>query len=113
MRHRGDDQEAVVLEADEATVKKMVNAWRQEQAVFSIQALLIGRIAPGLAMTGHQVHWVLNTCETASGFNFADSLLEEPLTHPSSHNSLAFGLTHGDVGGDVQFQLALPEFQII
>jgi len=29
VRHRGDDQAAIVLEADEATVKKMVNAWGQ------------------------------------------------------------------------------------
>ncbi|HEX7402741.1 MAG TPA: hypothetical protein VF287_01915 [Usitatibacter sp.] len=40
----------VVLEADEAAIEEMVGIGREEQAILSIEALLVARVPPRLAL---------------------------------------------------------------
>jgi hypothetical protein len=42
MGHRRDHQPAGILEADEASVKKVIDTGRQQQALFAVEAFLVG-----------------------------------------------------------------------
>jgi len=58
VRHGRDDEPAAVLEADETAVEQVVDAGCQKQAVFTVEALLVAGIPPGLAVTGDQVNGI-------------------------------------------------------
>src|SRR5262249_7433526 len=55
VRHGRDDQDARVLEADEAAVEQVVDGGRQQQSVFAVQPLLVRAVAPRLAVAGDKV----------------------------------------------------------
>ena len=52
---RGHDEVAGILEADEAPVEQVVDAGRQQQSILPIEALVIRRVPPGLAVACHKV----------------------------------------------------------
>jgi hypothetical protein len=66
MSNRREYELSVVLEADKSAIEEMINAWRQKQAVLTVQPLIIGRVSPRLAVTGYQVHGVLDARDAAS-----------------------------------------------
>jgi hypothetical protein len=41
MRHRGNYQPAIVLEANKATVEQMIDGWGKQKPVLPIQSLLV------------------------------------------------------------------------
>src|SRR5512134_2478606 len=82
MSNRGDYELAIVLKADEATIEEMINAWSQEQSILAVQSLLVRRVPPGLAVTGDEVHGVLNAGDAAAGFNPGHPFSEQALSIP-------------------------------
>jgi hypothetical protein len=42
VRHRRDHQPAGILKADEAAIRQMIDAGRQEQSVFTVEAFFVG-----------------------------------------------------------------------
>ena len=66
MSDRGDDELAVVFEANEASIEQMIDARRQQQAIFAVEPLLVGRVPPRLAMAGDQVDRIFDAGDTAS-----------------------------------------------
>jgi hypothetical protein len=40
--HWGDHQPAGILKADEAAGKQVIDTWRQQQAVFTVEAFFVG-----------------------------------------------------------------------
>ena len=69
MSDRGNDEPAVVFEADEAAIEQMVDARRQQQSVLAVQSLLVGRVAPRLAMARDQMNRIFDAGDPASGFD--------------------------------------------
>ena len=55
MRDRGDDKVTGILKADEAPIEQVIDAWSQQQSIFSIEALIVRRVAPRLAMAGNGI----------------------------------------------------------
>src|SRR5450631_4862554 len=55
MGHRRHQDIPVVLEADEAAIEEMVGIGREEQAILSIEALLVARVPPRLAVACAQM----------------------------------------------------------
>src|SRR5712664_2448520 len=53
-----NDQSAVVFKPNEPTIEQMVDARRQQQSVLTVQSLLVGRIAPRLAMARNQMNGI-------------------------------------------------------
>ena len=76
MRNRRNDQCAVALEPNEAPIKEVIDAWRQEQAVLTVETLLIRAVAPRLAMATDQMDRIRDTRDPAALFDFHDTLLE-------------------------------------
>ena len=44
MRDRGDDKVTGILKADEAPIEQVIDAWSQQQSIFSIEALIVRRV---------------------------------------------------------------------
>jgi hypothetical protein len=63
---RRDYEVSVVFEANEPAIEEMINARRQEQAILAVKSLLVARVPPRLAVTCHQVHWIVDAGDTAS-----------------------------------------------
>jgi hypothetical protein len=66
MSNRRNYELSVVLEADKAAIKEVINAWRQKQAILTVQPLIISRVSPRLAVTGYQVHGIFNASDPTS-----------------------------------------------
>ena len=109
----GDYERAVVFETDEASIKEMVNAGRQQQTVFAVEAFVIGRIPPWLAMTGYEVRWVLDTCDAAFQFDIADTLFEETLSNASSNNCQSIRFRNCDIVDEILLQPTFPNIEIV
>src|SRR5512134_3227168 len=60
MSNRGDYELAIVLKADEAPIEEMINAGGQEQPILAVQSLLVRRVPPRLAVTGNEMHGVVD-----------------------------------------------------
>jgi hypothetical protein len=62
MGNRRQDHVPRVLEADKAPVEQVIHARCQQQPVLTVEAFLVAlAIAPGLAVAGYEVNWVLDT----------------------------------------------------
>ena len=80
MRHRRDDEATAVLKANEAAIEQVVDAGRQEQAVFAVQTLVVRLVAPGLAGAGNQVDRVVDLRDPTSPLDLHHALLEQALS---------------------------------
>ena len=103
MSNRGDYELAVVLKADEAAIKEMINAWGQEQSILAVQSLLVRRVPPRLAVTGDEVHGVVDAGDAAAGFNPGHPFSEHTLSIPSPNDCPPFGFRNRRIGGKLFF----------
>jgi hypothetical protein len=71
-----NDKRAVVFKPNEPTVEQMVDARRQQQSVLTVQPLVVGRIAPRLAVARNQMNEIFDACDAAFGLNLPHSLFE-------------------------------------
>ena len=76
MRDRGDDQRALILKADEGTVKEVINTWREQETVFPVQPLFVIQVSPRLAMARNQMNQIVNAGDPALFLDLDDTLLE-------------------------------------
>ena len=74
--HRRNQNLAVVVEADESTVKKVIRCRRKEQPVCNVKALLVRGLAPGLDVAPNQVCWVIHERQAAPLFKPGNSVPE-------------------------------------
>jgi hypothetical protein len=66
MSYRGDDQGPIILKANEAAIKQMINAWSQKQTVLTVKPLLVCRVSPWLTVTCDQMDRVFDTSDATS-----------------------------------------------
>src|SRR5215472_11875945 len=91
----------------------MIDAGCQEQAVFSVQTLFVGRITPGLAVACQEMIYIVHASDSATGFNPHNALLEKPLAAPCPHDRLPVCLVHRRIALNLLFQPLFPNVEII
>src|SRR5260221_9584054 len=79
MSDRGDDEPSVVLKADETAIEEMVDAGREKEAVFTVEAFPVVAVPPRLAMTRTQVGGILHAGNSAPALNPHHALFEYAL----------------------------------
>ena len=94
MRNRRNDQSAVALEPNEAPIKEVIDAWRQEQPVLTIETFFIRAVTPRLAMASDQMDRIRDARDAAALFDFHDTLLEQALATSCSDDG--FPIRRGD-----------------
>src|SRR5450631_513779 len=91
MGHRRHQDIPVVLEADEAAIEEMVGIGREEQAILSIEALLVARVPPRLAVACTQMLFARDARDAARALDPHHVRLERPLPAPRKDDGLALG----------------------
>src|ERR1700693_585315 len=107
-----DNQLSGVLEANASAIKQVVDRRRQQKAVFPIEAFLIARIAPRLAVASDQVNRVIDAGHSTTVLNLHYSLLEKPLPTPGHNEGFAIGVRDQPIGLDRGFDVMLPHLQV-
>ena len=110
---RRDDELSVVFEANEPTIEEMINARRQQQAIFAVESLFVGRVPPRLAVTCNKVHRIFDAGDAASCFDLAHPILEQALSIPRTDNRQPIGFSDGGIVDQLLLQLAFPKIEII
>ena len=72
----GDDQVPLGSEADETTVKEMVDAGCEKQTILSVKAFLVIAIPPRLAMASSEMNWIIDVGDPAMVLNLHHTLLK-------------------------------------
>src|SRR6516225_9605215 len=91
------NQPAVILKADEAAVKQVVDARRQKKPVLAVDALFVAGIAPRFAVTGYQMDRVGDARYAAAVFNLHLPVFEKPLAPPRPNYCLSIRVSHRGV----------------
>jgi hypothetical protein len=78
--HRRDDEPVVVFKADEASIEEVVDAWREQQTVFTIESLLVSGITPGLGVAGDKMDRIIDAGDATAGFDLGNSFFEQALS---------------------------------
>jgi hypothetical protein len=76
----------------------VISVRREQEAVVTIEPLLVCGIAPWLAVTGPQVLDAIDAGEAACALDQHDVVLELPLAPPREDERPSFGLTDIRVG---------------
>jgi hypothetical protein len=77
-----NDQYTGIFEADEPTIKKVVNRGSQKKSVLPVKPFLIIGISPRFAMAGSQMDRIGNASDSASSFDFHKPFFEKTLPTP-------------------------------
>jgi len=88
----------VVLEADEAAIEEMVGIGCEEQAILPIEALLVARVPPRLAVACAQMLFARHARDAARALDPHHVRLARPLPAPRKDDGLALGLQLGELG---------------
>src|ERR1700704_2903452 len=64
-------------------------------------------------MAGDQMHWIFNTGDATSSFDFADPVFEQSLTTPCADERKSFGFPYGGIVSDLLLKLPFPGVEII
>ncbi len=102
-----------VFEANEAAVKQMIDGRRQQQTIFPVETLVVGCIAPGLAMTSHQMDRVFDASDAASLLDVSDPIAKKALPLTRSYKGNAISIGEREIASNLLFQTPFPHIQII
>ena len=69
MSNRRYDELSINFEANKSTIEKIIDSWREEETVLTVQPLLVGSIPPRLAMACRQMCRVLDAGYSTSAFD--------------------------------------------
>ena len=95
MDNRRNQQPAIVFKRNESAVEQVVDRWRKQQPVMTIQTLVVGAaISPGFAMAGHQMHKPIHPRNTTSFLYLCDIPTELSLTSTSRNYRLPFSIRY-------------------
>jgi hypothetical protein len=111
--HWRDNQGSVVLEADEASIKEMIDARRKQEAVLTIESFFIGRVSPRLAMTCDKMNEVLDSGNSTPSFNHPNSILKDSLSATRSDDRLSLGIGQRNVVLYLSLKPLFPDIEII
>jgi hypothetical protein len=91
----------------------VIDARRQQQAVFTVKALFVAGIAPGLAVAGNKVNRVVDPGDSASSLDQHDPLLEETLATPRPDDCFAIGFPDGAISCDSLLKPVFPDIKVV
>ena len=113
MSDRRKDQIAAIFKSDETTIEEVINVRSEKQSVLAVKALLIGRIAPWLAMACDQVCRIFHPGYPASDLNLTDSLLKKTLSSARPDDRLSVSFLNPLIVLELLLKRSLPIIKII